>query len=87
MRDARRGSVSLCEGRVGFGSDALSSCNVTEWDGPPGKSIPGILQEKQQNLGLRRLLGSLLNTQLAPCFSGALPENSSCVMKLYIFFF
>lgn len=62
-------------GGQGFGSDVLTSCYVTESDGPPGKSIPGILQEQQQNLGPRRLLGSLLNTQLAPCFSVPLPKK------------
>lgn len=63
----------------------------TQSDGPPGKSIPGILQEQQQNLGPGRLLGSLLNTQPEPyfaasvsrklplCFGGGMENVYACV--------
>lgn len=54
----------------------------TQSDGPPGKSIPGILPEQQQNLGPGRLLGSLLNTLPALCSSvpltGKLPLCFGC---------
>lgn len=52
----------------------------TQSDGPPGKSIPGILQEQQQNLGTGTPAGFSSKHSRRRVFQLRFPETSPCVL-------